>query len=60
VKVKVVTKKNKVEIFEDLDEAKESYPDLDPDTNGPNFTWGMEDSEYLRFEDWETQEFLSR
>jgi len=50
--------------FENLEEAKKVYPDLDPDRNGKRFTWAMHDKvdgkPAMRFESWEAEEIFSR
>ena len=50
--------------FDSLEEAKNYYPDLDPDVNGPNFTWAMHDKvngqPAMRFESWKANELFSR
>jgi len=50
--------------FANLDEAKKSYPDLDPNKNGENFTWAMHDKvngkPAMRFESWKANESFSR
>ena len=49
--------------FASLEEAKEHFPDLDPDVNGPNFTWAMHDKvngqPAMRFESWKAYEKFS-
>ena len=50
--------------FKNLEEAKQYYPDLDPDVNGANFTWAMHDvvdgKPAMRFESWKANEIFSR
>jgi hypothetical protein len=50
--------------FSNLEEAKQYYPDLDPDVNGKNFTWAMHDvvngQPAMRFESWKANEIFSR
>jgi hypothetical protein len=50
--------------FQNLEEAKKVYPDLDPDINGQNFTWAMHDKvdgqTAMRFESWKANEIFSR
>lgn len=59
-KVKVVTERaTKVELFDSLEAARAKYPTLDPEINGRDFTWGMIDGEYMRFEDWSTEHIMS-
>lgn len=57
-KVKVVTVRGVFE-FKNLEEAKKQFPELDPEVNGPKFTWGMIDGDWTRFEDWETERRMS-
>jgi len=62
-KVLVVTVKGS-KLFDNFNEAKKVYPDLDINRNTKNFTWAMNggfDNEkpIIRFEDWLTNEALS-
>ena len=50
--------------FDNLEEAKKVFPDLDPDINGKNFTWAMHDvvdgKPAMRFESWAAEAIFSR
>lgn len=50
--------------FNNLEEARKIYPDLDPNVNGKRFTWAMHDvvdgKPAMRFETWEANEIFSR
>jgi hypothetical protein len=50
--------------FANLDEAKQAFPDLDPDINGKRFTWAMHGRvagvPAMRFESWDAYEIFSR
>ena len=65
IKVKVVTSNPKMEafLFDNIEDAKKVFPDLDPNTNTKTFTWAMKDkhdgADVLRFEDWETYRRMS-
>jgi hypothetical protein len=64
LKVSVVTAADGIRFFDNLDAAREVYPDLDPRSNGERFTWAMRDElngeTIMRFEDWATEERMSR
>ena len=65
IKVKVVISNPKMEafLFNNLEEAKKVFPDLNPISNSKTFTWAMKDKhngeEVMRFEDWETYRRMS-
>ena len=50
--------------FASLEEAKQHYPDLDPDVYGIIFTWAMHDvvngKPAMRFVSWSANEIFSR
>lgn len=62
--IRVVRDGQAVLLFNSLTEARRRFPELDPDKNGPNFTWGQYDGHFdgkpvMRFEDWATERALS-
>lgn len=57
-KVKVVTS-NGTYKFKNFKEAKKKFPMLDLNRNTKYFTWGMDDGDYIRFEDWEMYNLYS-
>lgn len=58
-KVRVVTYDKGAEEFETFEDAKKKYPDLDMNRNTKRFTWGMNDGDAIRFEDWKVNDLMS-
>ena len=58
-KINVITVKDGCRKFANLTEARKVYPTLDPYKNTKDFTWAMKDGDWLRFEDWPTENMLS-
>lgn len=58
-KVQVVTVNGTWE-FLNLTEAKVRFPQLDPEKSTEFFTWGMNNGGEMRFEDWATNDLMSR
>ena len=61
----IVCTKNGTYHFDNLEKAKEVYPELDPKANTAKFTHAMHNGEndgklVVRFEDWYTYDTLSR
>ena len=57
-KVLVVTQHGHYE-FKNFKEAKKKFPTLDLNHNTKDFTWGMKDGDFIRFEDWYVNDKLS-
>lgn len=57
-KVMVVTKNGDFE-FKNFKEAKKKFPTLDLNKNTKDFTWGMKDGDFIRFEDWYINDMMS-
>ena len=57
-KVRVVTRDKTYEFY-NLEEAKQSFPELNPYRGGKNFTAALNDGDALLFETWEMNAILS-